>query len=186
MAQDWFHLNIHRRKHSGYRPFQCHKCTFGFYKKSDLTKHLKTCGGIKYQCEKCQTVFHFKKPFEEHSVWSESCGTMRAHIQTENQFEKPSVARIHLGRHQSVVGVNLELDPETFDKRKRRSRCGLCIGCERIADCGKCDVCLGSQNGNKVKCQNKRCIYLIDQFVIKKEKKSEELDQLLNGEVNTD
>ena len=38
----------HSRKHTGFKPFQCHKCLRAFQRKVDLRRHIDTQHGAEY------------------------------------------------------------------------------------------------------------------------------------------
>ncbi|CAF4411050.1 unnamed protein product, partial [Adineta steineri] len=41
-------LITHSRKHTGYKPFQCHKCLRAFQRKVDLRRHIDTQHGAEH------------------------------------------------------------------------------------------------------------------------------------------
>ncbi len=41
-------LITHSRKHTGFKPFQCHKCLRAFQRKVDLRRHIDTQHGVEH------------------------------------------------------------------------------------------------------------------------------------------
>ena len=188
VSGDRFHLEVHRRKHSGIRPFRCEECKFGFYKKSDLKKH-RCEGRAKLGCDSCGESFRFRRQKAEHALYSARCGSLAAKYadvlpamdppsDSRYMTSTPSIVRFNVGKD-SVVSVNCdrEIDERLFEKRKKRSKCGVCAECEAETDCGKCDACLrnGESGGKKRKktCEAKRCKNLVEQYVAKRGKETE-------------
>lgn len=49
---------------------------------------------------------------------------------------------------------------KTSVKRTRRKRCGVCTGCRRTENCGRCVVCTNPNSTNTV-CKQRRCEFLL-------------------------
>ncbi len=163
---------------SGDRPFSCSKCSFAFYKKSDARRHEAGCGGVRHRCEQCKEIFHFRRQLSEHLVWSTTCGSMRGRAEmprtaTASRYlpDKPSVVKVRLDKERVVVGVNCNrlMDGDSFVKRKKRTRCGICESCELVSDCQNCAVCLSAEDGQKRRqlCLRRKCHNLVDQYQLK-------------------
>ena len=98
-------------------------------------------------------------------VWSETCGILKGfegnnnfgictsrdsklvskmkHAEHKKDTESLSIVRLNVTEKTSIILVNCEnlLDQDLYVKRSKRSKCGICSGCELGSDCLSCAVC---------------------------------------------
>jgi len=174
-CRDNYQLKVHTRSHTKEKPFNCSKCDFKSSKKEDCKRHMNSCKGPKYKCSNCQAIFKSRSSVNEHHVWDSVCGTLASKESDETQIIKKendrSIVKIIISKEMSVVGVNCNelLDKEVFEKRRRKTRCGLCFNCTSVESCGKCKVCVNlSQNSSNQICLKRSCNNPIELYELKK------------------
>ena len=174
-CRDNYQLKVHMRSHTKEKPFNCNKCDFRSSKKEDCKRHMSSCKGPKYKCNNCQATFKSRNGINDHHIWDNVCGTLASKESEEPQIIKAendrSIVKIIISKEMSVVGVNCNelLDKELFEKRPRKTRCGLCFNCTSVETCGKCKVCINvSSNSSKQICLKRSCNNPIELYELKK------------------
>ncbi|PSN51079.1 hypothetical protein C0J52_01507 [Blattella germanica] len=91
--------DIHRRRHSGERPYACPSCDASFSTKGNLKRHVKSHSGEKpWECTECHSRFTEKKSLKVH---------MRRHTGERpyecnvclKRFSQTSILQSHLAMH---------------------------------------------------------------------------------------
>ena len=125
-ARDSYQLKLHSRTHSGEKPYQCDRCKFKFSRDEDLSRHLKSCRGLKNFCFLCGEVFKNKLKYNHHYLWDSVCGKLP-------DFKSEELVRVKAYQDMDVVGLKSRCmrDEDLYMKSGRKVSCGVCIGCTR-------------------------------------------------------
>ena len=129
--------------------YSCDTCRASFHFKKDLHRHLiwsQTCGILKG----LESDEKFEICTSRDSLVSKVKQEVNERGKSKNDKnlnEKLSVVRLNVTEKTSIILVNCEnmLDKEFYVKRSKRSKCGICSGCELTSDCLTCSVCNKSQ-----------------------------------------
>ena len=99
-------------------------------------------------------MFRSKAAVTDHMNWDSICGNLG------DQNVKQDVVKIAINKDMTVLGVNCSelIDRAVFERRQRRTRCGVCWGCGLEADCGACRVCAGGGGRRRTQCVKRSCL----------------------------
>ena len=110
-------LTVHRRSHTGERPYRCGLCNYACAQSSKLTRHMKTHGaqGAKasFLCQLCSVPFTVYATLEKHlkKVHGLSHGSVGAYAQAS---AAETLAAIKA--EEEAVGVKMEEDEASLDQ----------------------------------------------------------------------
>lgn len=116
-------LTVHRRSHTGERPYRCGLCNYACAQSSKLTRHMKTHGaqGAKapFLCQLCSVPFTVYATLEKHlkKVHGLSHASVGAYTQTTT-----AESLVAIKAEQEAVVVKMEEDEASLDPIEMRSK----------------------------------------------------------------
>ncbi|XP_069004270.1 zinc finger protein 296 [Embiotoca jacksoni] len=118
-------LTVHRRSHTGERPYRCGLCNYACAQSSKLTRHMKTHGaqGAKasFMCQLCAVPFTVYATLEKHlkKVHGLSHASVGAYAQAS---AADTLAAIKADGEAAAVVVKMEEDEASLDRVEMESK----------------------------------------------------------------
>ncbi|KAF7668925.1 hypothetical protein LDENG_00269380 [Lucifuga dentata] len=118
-------LTVHRRSHTGERPYRCGLCNYACAQSSKLTRHMKTHGaqGAKapFLCQLCAVPFTVYATLEKHlkKVHGLSHATVGAYAQAS---AADALAAVKVKAEEEAVVVKMEEDEASLDQIEMESK----------------------------------------------------------------
>ncbi|KAF0030397.1 hypothetical protein F2P81_017128 [Scophthalmus maximus] len=111
-------LTVHRRSHTGERPYRCGLCNYACAQSSKLTRHMKTHGaqGAKasFLCQLCGVPFTVYATLEKHL--KKVHGLSHASVGTYAQASAADTLAAIKAEEEGAVGVKMEEDEASMDQ----------------------------------------------------------------------
>ena len=118
-------LKIHRRKHSGQRPYTCKMCCASYITMFSLTRHInnKHIGFRPHSCKQCSKAFFESAALKRHMLLHSDA---KPHVCSE--CDAAFSLKYILQKHRLIHSGQAHSETKHTEKRFLCSECGACFG----------------------------------------------------------